>query len=220
MHATLLPVKVYKATGTLDAAEIVEELLRAQISSSDETLFGNEFFEPLAKWVAKAANPSHNVATSHGEGIDITIETDTVIMGIAVKSGTNVFNAQSKGKQAHDFRTLRRRLQKETQRFDPIVGYCYGRKKQRANSLSEFQEVAGQATWELLTGESDFYLRVMRLIKDKPAEHRSVFQEEFDKAKNRFARDLLQDFSAPDGSIDWDKLAIYNSGGEQPPRRR
>ena len=211
---------LYRATGTVDASEIVEELLRAHISSSDETLFGNEFFEPLAKWVAKAAHPDYNVAIAHGEGIDITIETDSIIMGIAVKSGTNVFNAQSKRKQALDFQALRRRLQKATQRFDPIVTYCYGRKQQRTNSTSPFQEVAGQATWELLTGESDFYLRIVRLMKDKPAEHRPIFQEEFDKAKNRFARDLLLDFSTQDGSIDWDKLAHYNSGKEPPPRRR
>ncbi len=210
---------LYKAIGTVDATEIVEELLRAHISSSDETLFGNEFFEPLAKWVAKAANPSYNVAISHGEGIDITIETETVIMGVAVKSGTSVFNAQSKRKQALDFHALRRRLQKATQRFDPIVTYCYGRKQQRAKSTTEFQEMAGQATWELLTGESDFYLRVIHLMQERPAEHRPIFQAEFDKAKNRFARDLLLDFSTQDGSINWDKLARYNSSKEQPPRR-
>ncbi|MFT0534204.1 PmeII family type II restriction endonuclease [Castellaniella hirudinis] len=86
---------LYRATGTVDAAEIVEELLRAHVSSSDETLFGNEFFEPLAKWVAEKANPSDRVTTSHGEGIDISIESDDIIKGIAIKSGVNVFNAQS-----------------------------------------------------------------------------------------------------------------------------
>lgn len=49
---------LYRAAGVADASEIVEEILRAHVSSSDETLFGNEFFEPLAKWVAQQANPS------------------------------------------------------------------------------------------------------------------------------------------------------------------
>lgn len=82
-----------------DAGEIVEEILRAHVSSSDETLFGNEFFEPLAKWVAQKANPGHTVNTSDGEGADITITTDTSVMPIAVKSGVNVFNSDSKKKQ-------------------------------------------------------------------------------------------------------------------------
>ena len=48
---------LYRASGVAAAADIVEEILKAHVSSSDETLFGNEFFEPLAKWVAEQANP-------------------------------------------------------------------------------------------------------------------------------------------------------------------
>jgi hypothetical protein len=44
-----------RAIGVADASEIIEEMLAAHISSSDETIFGNDFFEPLAKWVAEKA---------------------------------------------------------------------------------------------------------------------------------------------------------------------
>lgn len=211
---------LYRATGVADASEIVEEILRAYISSSDETLFGNEFFEPLAKWVAQQANPGHAVATSHGEGIDISIETDTSIMAIAVKSGVNVFNADSKKKQGENFSALNKRLHKLALHFDPVVGYCYGRKQQSSRSRVNFRELAGQAFWELITGENDFYLRIVRLMGEKPIEHHQEFQQAFDQAKNRFAKEFLIDFSDDLGAIHWDKLLEFNSGTERPKKAK
>src|SRR5438128_2394097 len=38
-----------RAMGVQNAAEIVSEILKAYMSSSDETIFGDAFFEPLAK---------------------------------------------------------------------------------------------------------------------------------------------------------------------------
>ena len=139
---------LYRAVGVADASEIVEEILRAHVSSSDETIFGNEFFEPLAKWVAQQANPTQTVNTSDGEGVDVTITTATSVMPIAVKSGVNVFNADSKKKQGENFAALNRRLLKLALHFDPVVGYCYGRKQQSAKSKLNFRELAGQAFWE------------------------------------------------------------------------
>jgi hypothetical protein len=40
---------LFRATGIEKASEIIEDILRAFISSSDETMFGDAFFEPLAK---------------------------------------------------------------------------------------------------------------------------------------------------------------------------
>jgi Type II restriction endonuclease EcoO109I len=202
--------------GVADASEIIEEILRAHVSSSDETLFGNEFFEPLVKWVAQQTNSAHTVTTSDGEGVDVTITSDTAIMPIAVKSGVNVFNAASKKKQGENFATLSKRLHKLALHFDPIVGYCYGRKKQSSKSKVNFRELAGQVFWELITNEKDFYLRIVRLMGEKPIVHRPSFQLSFDHAKNRFVKEFLLDFSDENGAINWDKLLEFNSGSERP----
>jgi hypothetical protein len=152
---------LYRAIGVSDASEIVEEILRAHVSSSDETIFGNDFFEPLAKWVATEYHVTAKVGVSDGEGVDITIEGEGFISPIAVKSGVNVFNSSSKKKQGENFATLKRRLNKLKKNFDPIVGYCYGKKQQSAKTTVNFKELAGQAFWEFLTGEEDFYLRIV-----------------------------------------------------------
>lgn len=206
---------LFRAVGMNDAAEIVDGLLQAFVSSSDETLFGNEFFEPLAKAVAGNGFPGSEIQISHGEGADIGIETKTQNIAIAVKSGTSVFNAQSRSRQATDFLALRKRLDKTRKHFEAVVGYCYGRKKTRQDSASTFKEVAGQDFWEMLTGEKDFYLRILSLMKDLPARHKDLFNEEYAKAKNRFVAEFLTDFAAKDGSIDWEKLTAFNSGSEK-----
>jgi hypothetical protein len=212
---------LFRATGVVDASEIVEEILRAFTSSSDETLFGNEFFEPLAKWVAEESNSrlTHRVTTSEGEGVDVSIQTDKFVMPIAVKSGTNVFNAASKKKQGENFESLRKRMHKLGLHFDPVVGYCYGRKAQR-EGMHSFRELAGQAFWELLSGDSDFYLRIARVMNEKPVHHRPQFQRSFDQAKNRFVKEFLTDFSDDLGAIDWDRLLAFNSGKEKPKSSR
>jgi len=196
---------LFKAIGTQDAAEIVESLLSAYMSSSDEGIFGDAFFEPLAKGIS-------GYKTSPSEGVDIADEQQTSYTAIAVKSGTNVFNASSKKKQNENFQTLQRRVAKLKIRFEAIVGYCYGRKKSTGKSQYSFEELAGQEFWTRITGDENFYLKIIRLMKRKPQEHKMVYQEEWDKAKNRFTLEFTSVFCKSDGSIDWDKLAEFNSG--------
>lgn len=209
---------LYRAAGVADASEIVEEILRAHVSSSDETLFGNVFFEPLAEWSAKHANPDATVMTSDGEGVDVTMQipSEGVVRPIAVKSGVNVFNAASKKKQGENFASLNKRLSKLALRFDPVVGYCYGRKKQTDRSKATFREVAGQEFWKMLTGDELYYIKIARCMLDTPIEHRPEFQKAFDEAKNRFVLEFLKEFSNDSGSINWDKLIAYNSAAEKP----
>src|SRR3990167_2149078 len=69
---------LFRAKGVQQASEIVAELLQAHISSSDETIFGDAFFEPIAK----AVSGGH---VGGGEGIDIIKETATTVTAYAVK---------------------------------------------------------------------------------------------------------------------------------------
>jgi len=206
---------LYRAAGVGSAAEIVREILSAFISSSDETIFGNIFFEPLATWAAEqkaSKDPNVKVNVGGAAGVDISIEDAVCYMALAVKSGTNVFNKQSRETQVQEFQALRSRLSKLNKRFDPIVGYCYGKKSQQKRKNSKFQEYAGQNFWELITDEENFYLRIISLMEKTPKLHAPKFRDEFNKAENRFVKEFLFHFSEKDGSIDWEKLAEMNSG--------
>ncbi|UWG98014.1 hypothetical protein LPY66_04195 [Dehalobacter sp. DCM] len=196
---------LYRAIGVQKASDIVEGLLSAYMSSSDEGIFGDAFFEPLAKFASGGV-------VSPSEGVDVARETEASYSAIAVKSGTNVFNAQSRRRQGDDFKALENRLRKLQKHFDPVVGYCYGKKQQSKNSKAAFRELAGQAFWEFITGDSDFYLKIIQLMKDKPQEHLIEYKAAWDSAINRFTHEFIEEFCDEDYNIDWEKLVKFNSG--------
>lgn len=208
---------LYRARGVSSASAIVREILEAFITSSDEGIFGNVFFEPLAKWAAEQAasgTPGVNVSVAASEGVDVSVEDAVCYAAIAVKSGVNIFNAQSRKRQLQDFDALRRRVSKLNKRFDAVIGYCYGQKKRREDSTSPVIELAGQEFWERVTGEEGFYIRFLSLMRDLPQKHAPIFREELGRAENRLVAEFLFHFADASGQIDWPKLAAFNSGKE------
>ena len=200
---------LYKARGTQSANEIVEGLLSDHLSSSDEALFGDAFFEPLALEMAKLIGG----AVSPSEGVDIAIETQTSYKAIALKSGPNIFNASQAKKQNQEFMSLRARLSKVRKDFDAVLGHAYGRKQTPANENRIYRSSSGQAFWEELTDDSEFYLKIIRLMSDADiAQHRADYEAAYQKAVNRYLAEFIEDFCHTDGSIAWDKLLEYNSG--------
>ncbi|MDR7866830.1 MAG: PmeII family type II restriction endonuclease [Sporomusaceae bacterium] len=198
---------LYRAVGVNKASEIVEGMLLAYTSSSDEGIFGDAFFEPLAKSVSGGV-------VSPSEGVDVAIETDIKYMAVAVKSGPSVFNAQSRRRQVDEFKKLKARLLKLQKLFDPVVGYSYGKKKQKEGSAAaaDFRELAGQAFWTELTGDPDFYLKIIRLMKNKPQQHALEYKVAWDTAVNRFTAAFIKDFCNEEGQILWEKVVEFNSG--------
>jgi hypothetical protein len=207
---------LYKARGTLSANEIVEGLLSDHLSSSDEGMFGDAFFEPLALEMARLIGGT----VSPSEGVDIAVETPTTYKAIALKSGPNIFNAAQAKKQNQEFMSLRARLTKLRKDFDAVLGHAYGRKQTPANENRIYRSSSGQAFWEEMTGDPEFYLSIIRLMDDADiARHRADYQAEYQKAVNRYLAEFIADFCNPDGSIAWDKLLAYNSG-KKPPKGR
>jgi len=186
------------------ASEIIDGILSATISSSEETIFGNEFFEPLAI-VASGGTKSLS------EGADVEIITEYSIYLIAVKSGVSVFNSSSKKRQEENFRSAAKRAQQARKSFHPIIGYGYGKKNSNKKG-DTYIELAGQEFWEELTGDSEFYKKIITYIGNIPEKHRFDFEKAYTNAKNRLELEFLNKYCLPDGSINWDLLVEYNSG--------
>ncbi len=199
---------LFRAVGLLDANEVIERLLNDFMSSSDETIFGDAFFEPLAKDLGSGS-------CAPAEGVDVVVETETAYKAIAVKSGPSVFNAQSKRRQNQEFQKLRSRMMKLQKHFDAIVGYSYGQRYSPPGENKIFTEVAGQRFWAELTGAENCYLLIIEAMKDLPHRHKDRFNEEWAKAKNRFAKEFITDFCRDDGMIDWSTLLVFNSGAKK-----
>ncbi len=119
---------LFRAKAMNGAAQIIDAILAAFVSSSEETIFGNVFFEPIATAAAQGQK-------ALAEGVDIMVERDNTIYAIAVKSGTSVFNADSRKKQEQNFMAASKLAQQAKKRFVPIVGYGYGKKKTSTRGL-------------------------------------------------------------------------------------
>ena len=107
---------LYRALGESEPVSLIKQMLIARVSSSDETIFGNDFFEPLAIYAAKSAftgKQNCTVTVGAGAGQDIAVETASEYLAISVKSGTNIFNSQSQKGQSSEFNALQARMKKQ-----------------------------------------------------------------------------------------------------------
>lgn len=199
---------LYRAKAMQSAAEIVESVLSATVSSSEETIFGNVFFEPIA-----IAASGGNKALA--EGVDIMVEdkTGNTIYAIAVKSGPSVYNADSKKRQEQNFNAAHKLAQQTRSRFEAIIGYCYGRKRSSGRGVPRiYRELAGQDFWTELTGDPNFYVKIIDLMGTLPEEYLEKYRNSYNKASNRLVKQFTTDYCDNEGNIDWNKLVKFNSG--------
>ena len=199
---------LYRAKAMQNASEIVESVLSAFVSSSEETIFGNCFFEPIA-----IAASGGNKALA--EGIDIMIQNNNTntIYAVAVKSGPSVFNADSKKRQEQNFTAASKLAQQAKARYEAYIGYCYGKKKESGRGKPKmYQELAGKRFWAELTGDEEFYIKIISFMGTLPEQYVASYKESYNKAFNRLVREFSNDFCKEDGSIDWEKLVEFNSG--------
>ncbi len=196
---------LYRAKGLTNAPQLLEGILSAWVSSSEETIFGNTMFEPIAI----AISGGQKAVT---EGVDITVDTGGTVYSIAVKSGTSVFNADSKKRQEQNFQAAQKRVIQARKVFVPIIGYGYGVKRIRPGAEKWYKELAGQDFWHWLSGDPDFFTKIIEYMGTAPDEYAARFSYAYDRALNRMIGEFTARFCAPDGAIDWEALIRFNSG--------
>ena len=199
---------LYRAKAMQSATEIVDSVLTAFVSSSEETIFGNCFFEPIAIAVSGG-----NKALA--EDIDLMIQDpeSNTIYAVAVKSGPSVFNADSKKRQEQNFMAAAKLAQQAKARYEAYIGYCYGKKKDSGRGKPKmYQELAGKQFWTELTGDEEFYIKIINFMGTMPEQYVASYKESYNKAANRLIREFSNSFCKEDGSIDWEKLVEFNSG--------
>lgn len=206
---------LYQSQGHVRAEDYLDALLSARISSSDETIFANDFFEPLALWSAQEAKIKGRIASvSDAAGADISITTETAYYAISVKSGKNIFNSQSSQGQSSEFSAAQGRMKKLGKTFLPLIGYGYGRKKHMPDQAVD--KKAGQEFWRLLTQEDDFYMRISDAIAKCAGKHKQAFEAAYEKKRAALVKSFFIDFTDTSGLVNWRKVVEFNSAHIKP----
>ncbi len=208
---------LYQSLGLTRPEDFVDALLAARVSSSDETIFGNDFFETLALWSAKSADViGRTVNVSSAAGADVEIQDDHYYYAISVKSGKNIFNSQSTKGQSTEFTANQGRMKKLGKSFLPLIGYGYGRKKHDPDAMVD--KKAGQDFWALLTLEEDFYLRISDSISIFATAHKKSFDASYELKRAMLVKEFMIDFTNELGVVEWKKVVQFNSASIKPKR--
>lgn len=198
---------LFKAKSLNTAGELVEDLLTSVLYASEEKFMG-DFLEKLAIFVV---HELWNGQKSSTTGIDLEFNKNDIRYLVSVKSGPNWGNSTSNTKQREYFRTAVAviRQQSPNERIEPVLGICYSKK--RTSYANGITTIHGQAFWELLTDDPNFYTAIVEPIGYRSADHNDAFMLAKARILNLFAAKFMEQYCS-DGVINWEKLVAFNSG--------
>lgn len=199
---------LFKAKNILKAQNLVESILDAYLSSSEEELFG-VFLEGLSVYIAAEVFGGKKSAAT---GIDLEFERDNVRYLVSVKSGTNWGNKDQKAKLRENFGKAVQTLKQGNSliQVETILGMCYGRVSKEQTQYG-YVKKAGARFWEFISGNAELYTEIIEPIGHEAKKHNDKYEEEKSIVVNRFTQEFSQEFCSY-GKIDWKKLVVFNSG--------
>lgn len=200
---------LFKAKHITTASELIESLLEAFLSSSEEKHFG-DFLEGLAVFVAGETCGGHKSAA---QGVDLEFINKDIHYVVSIKSGPNWGNSSQHSKLAQDLRDAVIRIQQSrvALRVQPVLGICYG-KTRTSYVKAGYLKIVGQNFWYLISEDQNLYTDIIEPVGHRAKEHNEAFCVERGRVINRFTGQFIERFCDADGAIDWARFVAFNSG--------
>ena len=189
------------------AAELIQGLLDAHISSNEETIFG-DWLEGLAIFIN---NKVFDGRKSGITGIDLEFDSNGTRNIVTIKSGPNWGNSSQVAKMISDFKTAKKTLRTSNSQLQIVAvnGCCYGRDKNP--DKGDYFKYCGQRFWEFISGDSELFLKIIEPIGYEAKEKNDNFLNLYSQMINKFTREFMNEFCKDNGEIDWDKMVRFNS---------
>ena len=199
---------LFKSKNIVVAADLVRSLLDAHLSSQEETMFG-DFLEGLAIYVAGIVHDGQKSAALGA--IDLEFTKEDVRYIIDIKSGPNWGNSSQIAEMKDNFVTATRiiRQNDRTANVIAINGCCYGRDNNPDKGI--YFKYCGQEFWELISGDSDLYTRIVEPLGHNAKQRNQAFAEQYAAVVNRMSQQFTAEYCMEDGTIDWPKLVAVSS---------
>lgn len=200
---------LFKAKNITRASDLIDGLLDAFLSSSEEKLFG-DFLEKLAVFVAAQTLGGHKSTAS---GVDLEFFNNSVHYVVSIKSGTNWGNSSQQNQLAQDLSNAVRRVKQanSTANVQPVLGICYGRTR-TAHTKRGYLKVVGQNFWYLISENEQLYTDIIEPIGYQAKHHNDGFIREKGNLTNRLTKTFMDRFCDQSGAINWLELVRFNSG--------
>lgn len=197
---------LFKAKNITTASDLIDGLLSAFLSSSEEKLFG-DFLEELAIFISSRTCNGHK---SVARGIDLEFINSNIHYVVSIKSGPSWGNSSQQRKLEQDLKNAVSRLKQSNLNLNvqPVLGICYG--KTKTSFIRGYLKVVGQNFWYLISGDERVYTDIVEPIGFRAKQHNEFFIEEKTRIINFFTQQFLSDFSM-NGKIDWLRLVKFNS---------
>ena len=208
---------LFKAKNIQTAEELIRYVLDAFLSSQEETIFG-DLMEGLAIFVCKKTFDGHKAEQIKFKSIDLIFDKDSKKYIVGIKSGPNWGNSDQIGRMKTNFKAARKILRKEGEKLKIIAinGCIYGKdnkphKVNKKDKDKSYLKYCGQEFWELLSGDRDFYQKIIVPI-DKEAKKRDESFKNIYYAKiNELTQDFSEKYLTKEGIINWEKLIDFVS---------
>ena len=199
---------LFKAKYFLEAGEIIESLLNAHLSSSEETLFGN-WLEGLAIFINQKVYGGRKSTT---KGIDLEFDNDGIRYIVTIKSGPKWANSGQINGMLNDFLEAKQALKTSNSKLhiEFINGCCYGCDDTPYKKRG-YYKYCGQRFWAFISGEENLYIDIIEPLGHLAKEKNDEYQEAHTEIKNKFVLDFSQKFCQQNGAIDWNKLVQFSS---------
>jgi hypothetical protein len=198
---------LFKAKNLLTAEKLIESILQAYLSSSEEELFG-AFLEQLAIFIA---NKTVGGRKAHGSGIDLEFKHKGIVYIVSIKSGLNWGNSSQHKDLRENFKKAKIILKqsKSVKVVQPVIGCCYGKRKSKDDGIC--LTICGQEFWFFISGNKNLYTDIIEPLGHEARQNNQHYEEERAVLVNKFTAEFSKEFCIK-GRINWKKLVQFNSG--------
>ena len=199
---------LFKAKYLQTAESIVKELVKAYISSSEETMFG-DWLEGLAIFINQKVYSGRKSGIT---GIDLEFDNNGIRYIVSIKSGPNWGNSSQITKMENNFNTAKKSLRTSNSNLNIVCvnGCCYG--KDKNPDKGSYYKYCGQVFWEFIGGNESIYTDIIEPLGHKAKEHNENYIKEYSQMINRFTKEFIELFCDNNGNIEWKNLVEFNSG--------
>jgi len=206
---------LFKVKNVLTAQELIEGIVGAFISSSEEGIFG-DWLEGLAIYVNQKVFEGRKSSTT---GIDLEFDRDNIRYIVSIKSGPHWGNSSQIKKMVDNFNTARRVLRTSGSKINVIAvnGCCYGKTTPKNNykKNGDYFKYCGQVFWEFISGDTDLYKEIIVPLGHLAQQKNEQYEIAYSRKINQFTLALAKDFFTDNGEIAWLKLVEFNSKGNK-----